>query len=99
MCAQALNLILLTSPEVRELRELLREAGQDPRGAAFFNALYPCWSHSTGALLSLCFLAQVGAAALLDGVGAAQSLFMFSVQCCSSSGGGALSTFSTWCVS
>ncbi|GAX78869.1 hypothetical protein CEUSTIGMA_g6308.t1 [Chlamydomonas eustigma] len=55
---QALNLILLTSPEVRELRDQLREAGASPPGAALFASLYPCWTHSTGAVLSLCFLAQ-----------------------------------------
>ena len=56
---QALNLILLTSPEVRELRDQLREAASRPPGAALFTALYPCWTHSTGAVLSLCLLAQV----------------------------------------
>ncbi len=76
---QALNLILLTSPEVRDLREALAGAaapdarpaahaagaavggGTTSGGAALFAALYPCWSHSVGALLSLCFLAQVRA--------------------------------------
>lgn len=56
---QALNLILLTSPEVRELRDKLREAATRPSGASLFSALYPCWAHSTGAVLSLCLLAQV----------------------------------------
>lgn len=55
---QALNLILLTSPEVRELRQLLADASSNPQGAALFAALYPCWCHSAGALLSLCFAAH-----------------------------------------
>mmetsp|Transcript_2306 Transcript_2306/g.5914 ORF Transcript_2306/g.5914 Transcript_2306/m.5914 type:complete len:925 (+) Transcript_2306:104-2878(+) len=83
---QALNLILLTSPEVRGLREKLRGAAaplpaqpstrvaatpeacvvsgrelqqkQHQQGPALFAALYPCWAHSSGALLSLCLLAQ-----------------------------------------
>lgn len=110
---QALNLILLTSPEVRGLREALagaatgagsaaaaaaaagsaatpphggrgaggasgsgrvqqeaavqaqqqRAAVQQQQGAGLFAALYPCWAHSPGALLSLCLLAQVRACA------------------------------------
>lgn len=106
--AQALNLILLTSPELRELREALMAASQPPsttqpppttdlptaqppaasgdggdwassppntaasaaaaatapcnpnaqRGASLFVALYPCWAHAPGALLSLCLLSH-----------------------------------------
>ncbi|KAK9810224.1 hypothetical protein WJX72_006988 [[Myrmecia] bisecta] len=55
---QALNLILLTAPEVKEFRGLLAQAGSDPQGGELFTALYRSWSHSAGALLSLCFLAQ-----------------------------------------
>ncbi|KAG1654361.1 hypothetical protein FOA52_011295 [Chlamydomonas sp. UWO 241] len=58
MLTQALNLILLTSPEVHSMREQLKEAATDPQGAATFRSLYRCWAHSTGAVLSLCFLAQ-----------------------------------------
>eukprot|EP00878_Enallax_costatus_P013877 GHUV01014512.1.p3 GENE.GHUV01014512.1~~GHUV01014512.1.p3 ORF type:complete len:285 (+),score=121.59 GHUV01014512.1:2490-3344(+) len=56
---QALNLILLTAGEVRELRDSLREAASSSNGTTNFTALYSCWSHSAGALLSLCLLAQV----------------------------------------
>ncbi|KAK9844103.1 hypothetical protein WJX81_004529 [Elliptochloris bilobata] len=55
---QALNLILLTSPELRDLRALLQRAGAGGEGAALFSALYRSWCHSVGAVLSLCFLAQ-----------------------------------------
>ncbi|WIA13429.1 hypothetical protein OEZ85_007009 [Tetradesmus obliquus] len=56
---QALNLILLTAGEVRELRDTLRDAAGSSSGSTNFKALYSCWSHSAGALLSLCLLAQV----------------------------------------
>lgn len=55
---QALNLIMLTSHEVRDLRDALREARTNRQGAAIFQCLYPCWCHSTGVVLSLCFLCQ-----------------------------------------
>lgn len=55
---QALNLILLTGSEVRELRNVLKEARTEQQGTANFAALYSCWAHSAGALLSLCFLTQ-----------------------------------------
>jgi hypothetical protein len=45
---QALNLILLTAIEVKELRTLLRDARARPAGADVFTALYSCWSHSAG---------------------------------------------------
>ncbi|GFR44340.1 hypothetical protein Agub_g5556, partial [Astrephomene gubernaculifera] len=53
-----LNLILLTGPELAELRNQLRRASQDPAGAQLFRVLYPSWATSAGALLSLCFVAQ-----------------------------------------
>lgn len=43
---------------MKELRELLAAAAADPRGAQLFSSLYPCWSHSPAALLTLCFLAR-----------------------------------------
>lgn len=45
---QALNLILLTASEVRELRDLLRDARSNTAGADNFTAMYSCWSHSAG---------------------------------------------------
>ncbi|KAG2488883.1 hypothetical protein HYH03_012677 [Edaphochlamys debaryana] len=53
-----LNLILLTGPELAELRDQLRRAAVDPAGAQLFATLYPSWCYSAGALLSLCFVAQ-----------------------------------------
>eukprot|EP00198_Chlamydomonas_reinhardtii_P009884 XP_001699221.1 predicted protein [Chlamydomonas reinhardtii] len=53
-----LNLILLTGPELAELRDQLRRAAKDPAGARLFSVLYPSWCYSAGALLSLCFVAQ-----------------------------------------
>ena len=55
--AQALALILLTAPEARALRQLLRRAAEEPRGAAAFAALYRCMAHAAGALCALCLLA------------------------------------------
>ena len=48
----------LPHAQVRELRDLLREAQHASEGSTLFTSLYLCWSHSAGALLSLCFLAQ-----------------------------------------
>jgi hypothetical protein len=45
---QALNLILLTAGEVRELRDTLRDAAGSSSGSTNFKALYSCWSHSAG---------------------------------------------------
>ncbi|PNH05463.1 Protein VAC14 [Tetrabaena socialis] len=53
-----LNLILLTGPELAELRGQLRSAAVNPAGAQLFSVLYPSWCYSAGALLSLCFVAQ-----------------------------------------
>lgn len=48
MACQALNLILLTASEVRELRDVLRDAASSASGSTNFTALYSCWSHSAG---------------------------------------------------
>ena len=55
---QALNLILLTSPEASELRAMLKQPGPNKEGAEFFVTLYPAWAHNPVALLSVCLLAQ-----------------------------------------
>ena len=39
------------------LRSLLAQATEAEQGADLFHSLYSCWSHSAGAVLSLCFLA------------------------------------------
>ncbi|GAB2296947.1 PtdIns(3,5)P(2) sythesis regulation factor [Dionaea muscipula] len=55
---QALNLILLTSSELFELRELLKQSLVDAAGRDLFLSLYASWSHSSMAIISLCLLAQ-----------------------------------------
>ncbi|XP_054824448.1 protein VAC14 homolog isoform X3 [Prosopis cineraria] len=55
---QALNLILLTSSELSELRALLKQLVANPAGKDLYVALYASWCHSPMAIISLCFLAQ-----------------------------------------
>ncbi|KAI3497808.1 hypothetical protein L1887_33358 [Cichorium endivia] len=55
---QALNLILLTSSELADLRELLKLSLVNATGKGFFLSLYTSWSHSSMAIISLCLLAQ-----------------------------------------
>ena len=55
---QALNVLLLTAPELSGLRAQLQAAQRDADAAALLAALYPCWCHSACAALSLCMLAQ-----------------------------------------
>ncbi len=44
--------------QVRDMREQLADATKSKEGAELFEALYRSWSHSVGASLCLCFLAQ-----------------------------------------
>ncbi|XP_057486097.1 protein VAC14 homolog isoform X2 [Actinidia eriantha] len=55
---QALNLILLTSSELAELRDLLKQSMVNPSGKDLFLSLYSSWRHSPTAIISLCLLAQ-----------------------------------------
>ncbi|GJT07520.1 protein VAC14 [Tanacetum coccineum] len=55
---QALNLILLTSSELSDIRNLLKLSLVNAAGKDFFLSLYPSWSHSSMAIISLCLLAQ-----------------------------------------
>jgi len=67
---QTLNLILLTSSELSDLRAMLQRTfyveGDVPRrerqkvrdGAKVFSSLFQCWSHNPVATFSLCLLAQ-----------------------------------------
>ncbi|KAL2610884.1 hypothetical protein R1flu_022576 [Riccia fluitans] len=55
---QALNLILLTAPELSELRALLNVSVTSTSGSNLFGALYASWCHSPIAIVSLCLLAQ-----------------------------------------
>ena len=54
---QRLNLIMLTSPELRDLRKLLRDESS-AEGRALFATLYRCWCHSAGATFTLCLLTE-----------------------------------------
>ncbi|GJN30749.1 hypothetical protein PR202_gb19084 [Eleusine coracana subsp. coracana] len=56
---QALNLILLTSTELGELRSLLKKSLVDSCGKDLFQSLYASWRHSPMATISLCLLAQL----------------------------------------
>ncbi|CAL5215232.1 unnamed protein product [Lathyrus oleraceus] len=55
---QALNLILLTSSELSEIRVLLKQTLVNPAGRDLYVSLYASWCHSPMAIISLCFLAQ-----------------------------------------
>ena len=55
---QALNLILLTSCQLAELRALLAGALRSPEAAEVFAALFASWSRSCAASLALALLAQ-----------------------------------------
>ncbi|KAK9106604.1 hypothetical protein Syun_022615 [Stephania yunnanensis] len=55
---QALNMILLTSSELAELRALLKQSLVNPAGKDLFLSLYSSWCHSPMATISLCLLAQ-----------------------------------------
>ena len=55
---QALNLLLLTAPELSDLRSRLQNALHNAESAKLFRTLYSCWCHSASASLSLCMLAQ-----------------------------------------
>lgn len=56
---QALNLILLTSSELANLRDLLKKSLFDDAAKNLFLSLYASWCHSPMAIISLCLLAQV----------------------------------------
>ena len=63
-CEQALNLILLTAPELLDLRGALKQSLAKGGRTDLFWALYPSWCHSPVSTVSLCLLAQVGRADL-----------------------------------
>lgn len=56
---QALNLILLTAPELAEMRSLLKQSLLNPAGRDLFVSLSASWCHSAIATVSLCLLGQV----------------------------------------
>ncbi|XP_042457383.1 protein VAC14 homolog isoform X1 [Zingiber officinale] len=55
---QALNLILLTSSELADLRALVKQSLVNSSGKDLFISLYSSWCHSPMATISLCLLAQ-----------------------------------------
>lgn len=55
---QALNLILLTAPELAEMRSLLKQSLLNPAGRDLFVSLSASWCHSAIATVSLCLLGQ-----------------------------------------
>jgi vacuole morphology and inheritance protein 14 len=55
---EILNLILVTSAELAELRVILRQAPVNSSGKELFSSLYPSWCHCPIATITLCFLAQ-----------------------------------------
>jgi len=58
---QTLNLILLTAPELHELRALLKrsfEPGASDEDRQVFVCLFNCWCHNPVATFALCLLAQ-----------------------------------------
>ncbi|KAI9003892.1 vacuolar protein 14 C-terminal Fig4p binding-domain-containing protein [Hyaloraphidium curvatum] len=56
---QNLNVILMTAPEVSDLRKKLRNlVSGAPDAAALFSSLYRSWCHNAVSAFSLCLLAQ-----------------------------------------
>ncbi|KAI7987076.1 DNA topoisomerase 2 [Camellia lanceoleosa] len=64
---EALNLILLTSSELSELRDLLKQSLVNDAGKDLFLSLYSSWCHSPMAIISLCLLTQVPYITRFDG--------------------------------
>lgn len=54
---RTLNLILLTTSDLFELRNSLRDI-RNEKSASLFECLYKCWSHCAVSTVSLCLLAQ-----------------------------------------
>eukprot|EP00002_Diphylleia_rotans_P025121 TRINITY_DN4973_c0_g1_i1.p1 TRINITY_DN4973_c0_g1~~TRINITY_DN4973_c0_g1_i1.p1 ORF type:complete len:651 (+),score=111.84 TRINITY_DN4973_c0_g1_i1:58-2010(+) len=54
---QNLNMILLISPELLDLRNTLKDLN-NPKGKSLFVALYRSWCHNPAAVFSLCLLTQ-----------------------------------------
>lgn len=54
---QNLNLILITAPELHNLRKRMKNLG-NKEDAALFTALYRSWCHHPIATFALCLVAQ-----------------------------------------
>ncbi|MQM01209.1 hypothetical protein Taro_033960, partial [Colocasia esculenta] len=79
---QALNLILLTSSELADLRALLKQSLVNYDGRDFFISLYSSWCHSPMATISLCLLAQAypHASSVIESLGEEDINVKFLVQ-------------------
>ena len=58
LMVQSMNLILLTSSELFELRGRLKRSLSSPAGRELFTTLYRAWSHNPVSTFSLCLLSQ-----------------------------------------
>lgn len=58
MMVQTLNLILLTSIEMRSLRDTLQTSLSIPQGRELFISLFRCWCHNPVSTLALCLFTQ-----------------------------------------
>ncbi|KAG6535048.1 hypothetical protein ZIOFF_000002 [Zingiber officinale] len=79
---QALNLILLTSLELADLRALVKQSLVNSSGKDLFISLYSSWCHSPMATISLCLLAQAynHASSVIQSLGEADINAKFLVQ-------------------
>ncbi|KZS98079.1 ARM repeat-containing protein [Sistotremastrum niveocremeum HHB9708] len=58
LIVQKLNIILITSPELVDLRRRLKSLETRQDGQTLFISLYRCWCHNAVSVFSLCLLAQ-----------------------------------------
>ncbi|URE13240.1 hypothetical protein MUK42_23483 [Musa troglodytarum] len=79
---QALNLTLLTSSELAELRILLKQSLVESSSMDLFVSLYSSWCHSPVATISLCLLAQAynHASSVIQSLGEEDITAKFSAQ-------------------
>lgn len=59
LMVQILNLILLTSSELYDVRNSLKNMLNSGSNTQLFTTLYRSWSHNPTALFSLCLLGQI----------------------------------------
>ena len=53
-----LNMILLTSPDLLPLRNILKRGLEDEQAKELFTGLYHCWAYNSISLVSLCLLSR-----------------------------------------
>ena len=69
LIVETLNLLLLTTSELYELRQAIQECLQSTKGCQLFQTLFQSWCHNPVASLTLCLLAQyydLGAALIVQ---------------------------------